>query len=193
MLAAGDARELPPSPHCVRRRDLPISYGPYAEIANQGFNAAITFQPFSVEKDNLDLTTLSWSCAVPLLGWSSQSFLCYTATRKVGGRIRAEVGGWPTFNDFCVCTISTEGAPSLRFLQGRVSLLPAQSCSIAQNPLPMRSWYPPFAKCAKDGAPTVVAMPAKSKAWATRPLECLRQSAKLEERHTPLQFFPSAR
>ena len=50
------------------------------------------------------------------------------------------------------------------------SPLPAQSCSIAQNPLPMRSWYPPFAKCAKDWAPTVVAMPAKSKAWATRPL-----------------------
>ncbi len=32
-----------------------------------------------------------------------------------------------------------------------------------------RPWYPPFAKCAKDGAPSVFLIPAKSKAWATRP------------------------
>jgi REP element-mobilizing transposase RayT len=32
----------------------------------------------------------------------------------------------------------------------------------------MRSWYPPFAQTAKDGAPIVLLMPARSKAWATR-------------------------
>jgi hypothetical protein len=31
----------------------------------------------------------------------------------------------------------------------------------------MRSWFPPFANCAKDGAPSVLFVPAKSKAWAT--------------------------
>jgi hypothetical protein len=34
----------------------------------------------------------------------------------------------------------------------------------------MRSWFPPFANCAKDGAPTALVMPARSKAWATRHL-----------------------
>ena len=33
----------------------------------------------------------------------------------------------------------------------------------------MRSWYPPFAQTAKDGAAIVLLMPARSKAWATRP------------------------
>ncbi len=37
--------------------DLPISYGPYAAIPNQGYNPAITFQPFSVVKDKLDYKT----------------------------------------------------------------------------------------------------------------------------------------
>jgi hypothetical protein len=31
------------------------------------------------------------------------------------------------------------------------------------------SWYPPFAKYAKNGAPTILLMPAGSKDWATRP------------------------
>ena len=33
----------------------------------------------------------------------------------------------------------------------------------------MRSWYPPFAQNTKDGAAIVLLMPARSKAWATRP------------------------
>jgi hypothetical protein len=32
----------------------------------------------------------------------------------------------------------------------------------------MGSWFPPFAKNAKDGAPTVLVMPARLEAWATR-------------------------
>ena len=32
----------------------------------------------------------------------------------------------------------------------------------------MRSWFPPFANCAKDGAPSVLWVPAKSNARATR-------------------------
>jgi hypothetical protein len=31
-----------------------------------------------------------------------------------------------------------------------------------------RSWYPPFAKSTKDGAPFALVMPARSKAWAAR-------------------------
>src|ERR1700722_11469255 len=40
-------------------------------------------------------------------------------------------------------------------------------CPFCTNPLRMRSWYPPFAKNAKDRAPHVLVMPARSKAWAT--------------------------
>ena len=73
-----------------------------------------------------------------------------------------------------VCAISAEGAPSLRFLQGRggdaadttfVLLL-----SFCTNPSRVRPWFPPFANCAKDGAPTVLVIPAKSKAGATAPI-----------------------
>ena len=32
----------------------------------------------------------------------------------------------------------------------------------------MGSWYPPFAKNAKDGLPPVLVVPAKSRAWAIR-------------------------
>jgi len=31
-----------------------------------------------------------------------------------------------------------------------------------------RSWYPPFAQNAKNGAPNMLAMQARSEAWATR-------------------------
>jgi len=60
----------------------------------------------------------------------------------------------------------------LRFLQGRggdaadttfVLLL-----SFCTNPSRVRPWFPPFANCAKDGAPTVLVIAAKSKVWATR-------------------------
>ena len=53
-----------------------------------------------------------------------------------------------------VRAIYAEGAPSLRFLQGRVPMLPTQLfVRSPQTPLRMRSCYPPFAKNAKDGAP----------------------------------------
>ena len=51
-----------------------------------------------------------------------------------------------------VCSIPTEGAPSLRFLQGWVAL-PA-----------------PFAKCAKDRAPAMFVTPPRSEVWASRPM-----------------------
>ena len=68
-----------------------------------------------------------------------------------------------------VCAIYGEGAPSLRFLQGRVTMLPTQLLSGSATRSRMRSRFPPFAKCAKDGAPTMFLAPARSKAWATRP------------------------
>jgi len=37
------------------------------------------------------------------------------------------------------------------------------------TPLRLRSWFPPFAKCAKDGAPTVLPLPARSQARGARP------------------------
>ena len=38
----------------------------------------------------------------------------------------ANPAGWPTLLMMSVCTIYAEGAPSLRFLQGRVTMLPTQ-------------------------------------------------------------------
>ena len=67
-----------------------------------------------------------------------------------------------------VCAIYAEGAPSLRFLQGRVTMLPTQLLWLCATRSRMRSRFPPFAKCAKDGAPTMFLAPARSKAWATR-------------------------
>src|SRR5208282_5461321 len=62
--------------------------------------------------------------------------------------------GGPSFLLMFVRIIYAEGAPSLRFLLGRVAMLPTQRLSFRTNPLPMRSWFPPFADCAKDGAPS---------------------------------------
>ena len=47
-----------------------------------------------------------------------------------------------------VCAIYAEGAPSLRFLQGRVAMLPTRPLSFCTNPVlyaSMRPWFPPFA------------------------------------------------
>ena len=54
-----------------------------------------------------------------------------------------------------VCAIYGEGAPSLRFLQGRVTMLPTQLLWPC-NPVTHAFQFPPFAKCAKDGAPSMV-------------------------------------
>jgi len=65
------------------------------------------------------------------------------------------MAGWPTLLMMSVCTIYAEGAPSLRFLQGRVTMPPTQLLSVLRNQSRMRSRFPPFAKWAKDGAPTM--------------------------------------
>jgi hypothetical protein len=65
-------------------------------------------------------------------------------------RDNQRVAGGPSLH----CTIPTEGAPSLRFLQGW-AMLPAQLLSVLHQPLCMPSSYPPFAY-AKDGAPASV-------------------------------------
>ena len=51
-----------------------------------------------------------------------------------------------------VCTIYVEGAPSLRFLQGRVTMLPTQLLWLC-NPVTHAFQVPAPAKCAKDGHP----------------------------------------
>ena len=43
----------------------------------------------------------------------------------------------------------------MRFLRGWAAMLPAQLLSVLHYPLCMPSSYPPFAKCAKDGAPAL--------------------------------------
>jgi hypothetical protein len=62
-----------------------------------------------------------------------------------------------------VDAIYAKGAPFLRFLQGRVSMLLTQPLSFRTTPLRTCSWFPPFAKNAKDGAPTVSVMSGRSK------------------------------
>ena len=54
------------------------------------------------------------------------------------------------------CTIPTEGAPSLRILQG-AAMLPAQLLSDLHYPLCMPSQYPAIAKYAKNAPAAVVA------------------------------------
>jgi hypothetical protein len=68
----------------------------------------------------------------------------------VGRVISLRSGGWPIFH----CTTHRGGAPSLRFFQGWAAALPAQFSSVLHCPLCTPSSYPPFAKNAKDGAPT---------------------------------------
>lgn len=48
--------------------------------------------------------------------------------------------------------ICIEGAPSFRFLQGRVAMLPTER--FAPTASRMGPWFPPFANSAKDGAST---------------------------------------
>ena len=79
-------------------------------------------------------------------------------------------GGWAHPLMMSVCAIGAEGAPSLRFLQGRVRCCRHNFCGCATRSR-MRSRFPPFAKCAKDGAPTMFLAPARSRAWATRPID----------------------
>jgi hypothetical protein len=43
----------------------------------------------------------------------------------------------------------------------------ADAALFGQTPLPMRSWFPPFAKCAKDGAHLVIGGDSRSKAGAS--------------------------
>src|SRR5882672_2606898 len=51
------------------------------------------------------------------------------------------------------CTIPTESAPSLRFLQGWAAMLPAQLLSVLHRPLCMPSSYPPFSPTRRTGHP----------------------------------------
>ena len=53
------------------------------------------------------------------------------------------------------------------------------------------SSFPPFAECAKYGAPTAILAPTKSKAWATRRnVPCPQISAKRSADLTFLQIAP---
>jgi hypothetical protein len=79
-------------------------------------------------------------------------------------------GGWPGLLMRLVCAIYGEGASSLRFFckGGWRCCRPNRFDSSRPTPLRLRSWLPPFAKCAKDGAPTVLPLPARSQAPGTR-------------------------
>lgn len=79
-----------------------------------------------------------------------------------------KLGEWPIFNDLCIRR-SHRGCPILAFF-ARVGGDAADATLpvLHKSRLRMRSGYPPSAKNAKDGAPTVSGMPARSRAWATR-------------------------
>jgi len=75
--------------------------------------------------------------------------------------------------------VGLEGALSLRFLQGPVAMLPTQLLSVLHKPVAYafvvsalrqeREGRGTPQKTRRNGAPTVLAMPARSKARATRP------------------------
>lgn len=67
--------------------------------------------------------------------------------------------------------IYVEGAPSLRSLQGVVAISRHHPLLVpsAQTGLRNRSWFPPFANCAKDGVPTEWVNTAKIKSLGHPP------------------------
>jgi len=53
-----------------------------------------------------------------------------------------------------VCAISTEGAPSLRLLQGWAAMLPMQRLTFPDKPVPHAFAFPTLSQTTrKDGAP----------------------------------------
>ena len=74
--------------------------------------------------------------------------------------------GWPTFSDFCVDHFQG-GAPSLRFLQGwggdaAYAILFVTQRAARSTHRRRHFRVPPFAKNAKDGAPSVLLMPGET-------------------------------
>ena len=76
----------------------------------------------------------------------------------VRGRVAHVSGGFPFPLRNCGCPVlaffATAGSDA-----AHTTLVPS-----AETALRMRSWFPPFANCAKDGAPPVLVVPARSKA-----------------------------
>jgi len=64
-----------------------------------------------------------------------------------------------------VCAIYAEGAPSLRFLQGRVVMLPARPLSFCTNPVAHVFVVPALCKLRKGRGTLCLFVSAKSKAW----------------------------
>ena len=82
------------------------------------------------------VAALSWEWATRTLGlerptsdfafgWRSASSAAISHSVLKGRGFNRAVSRWPTFNVMFACTNSTEGAPSLRFLQGWVAMLHA--------------------------------------------------------------------
>ena len=73
-----------------------------------------------------------------------------STSRAAGGGARStSFGGWPAFLMMFVCAIYAEGAPSLRFLQGRVVMLPARPLSLCTNPVAHAFVVPALCKLRK--------------------------------------------
>ena len=79
-------------------------------------------------------------------------------SRLVAAQSKPRAGGPPSMT--LVYIILTEGAPSLRSLQGWVAMLPTQFVFFRTNAVAHAFVVPPFADCAKDGAPSVLCQPA---------------------------------
>ena len=93
-----------------------------------------------------------------------------TGDRRVSHHFQFPAGG-PALTIFA-CTIPTEGAPSLRFLQGWAAMLRVLFNFVvgtrSNPPGAGISGSRPSQKARRNGAPTVVFRPARSEAWATR-------------------------
>jgi hypothetical protein len=84
--------------------------------------------------------------------------------RMLSAFMGVHLAGGPSLH----CTIPTEGAPSLRFLQGWAAMLPAQLLSVLHYPLCMPSSYPLSQSTRRTGHPQLRCL-LQFEGRATRP------------------------
>src|SRR5438132_12423918 len=99
--------------------------------------------------------------------------------------INLTMAGGPAFAGWFACIISSEGAPSLRCLQGWVR----RTYEPAGTSQGLR--YPPFAKHAKDGPPTLLVVPARSIASRAGHPPTSASLLRLQARSAPLHDVAS--
>ena len=84
-------------------------------------------------------------------------------------------GGWPALLMMFLYAIYAEGAPSLRFLQGRVVMPPARPLSFCTNPVAHVFVVPALCKLRKGRGTLCFVCASEFKTWATRPSQYQNQ------------------